>query len=447
MTKNKEERMKYKIGVMGKAGRSKGISENLAKAAEIVGREIAKRGCILVNGACMGVADQAAKGASAQGGLVLAYSPAKNLREHVEPPISYPYPEKNVELIFTGLGKIGRNVLSIYQSDGVIFIGGGIGTLNEFSIAYHEGKVLGVLEGTGGMTGEFERLIGEVKKDTGAILVKDRDPKKLVEKVIAEIKKREIEPRKEIPITFRNERGKQLIGIFHLPKREKPPLVIICHGFDGTKTDKKYIRVARALQKEGIAVFRFDFEGCGDSEGNFEEMTIEKEVSDLNSALKAILKEGDLDSKRIALIGGSLGSVVSVLFLKNFKAPIKALVFWSQAFNQRDLFEVWHKKEEIRKWQREGFLIKGDKKIGLEYLKENIEKDYSSLLAEISDVPILLVQGEKDEDVPLEFSERLAKKYKNIELKVLAGADHQFKDPLIREKLVKITVEWLKKYL
>ena len=105
---------------MGKAGRSRELPEELKRGAEIIGKEIAKNGCILVTGACMGVADVAAKSASKQKGLVFGYSPAKNLREHLEPPTSYPYPAKNTELIFTGQGKIGRNVLSILECDGVI---------------------------------------------------------------------------------------------------------------------------------------------------------------------------------------------------------------------------------------------------------------------------------------------------------------------------------------
>jgi alpha/beta superfamily hydrolase len=215
-------------------------------------------------------------------------------------------------------------------------------------------------------------------------------------KTIGKIKRGETRLNKEIPISFKNERGKQLVGILHLPGIQRPPLVIICHGFNGTKTEKKFIELARALQKEGIATFRFDFEGCGDSEGKFEEMTIEKEASDLNSAFKAILKIGDLNSKRIALIGYSLGAVVVSLFIKNFKVPVKTLIFWTQAFNQKELFKVWHEKAEIREWQRKGYLIKGDKKMGRAYFQENKDKDWSFLLSEIPKIPILLIHGKKE---------------------------------------------------
>jgi len=258
---------------------------------------------------------------------------------------------------------------------------------------------------------------------------------------------REEKSRREIPITFKNEKGKELVGIFHLPTRAKPPLVMICHGFDGTKTDKKFIELARALREEGIATFRFDFEGCGDSEGKYEEMTIEKEVWDLNSALKILLKAGNLNSEKIALVGHSLGAVVATLFIKNFKVPVKTMVFWSQAFNQRELFKIWHTKKEIKQWEKLGFLVKGDKRMGRAYFQENKKKNWSFLFSEISEIPILLIHGKEDEDVSLGFSEKLAENYKNITLRVLPKADHKFAEIVSRRKLIKLTVDWLKQYL
>jgi len=273
----------------------------------------------------------AAQAGAKEKGIILSYSPAKNLKEHLEPPISYPYPAKNTELIFTGQGKIGRNVLSILECDGVIFIGGGIGTLNEFSIAYHEGKIIGILEVVGSIIEKILKMEEDFKggagKEIKAKIVKDKNPKKLVEKVLEEIKKRKEEKRKEISITFKNERGKELVGVLHLPEKGKPPLVIICHGFQNSKTDRKFIKLARVLQKEGICVFRFDFEGCGDSEGDPKEITIKNEVADLNSAFKTVQNEFDLDLKRVAFVGASLGNVVTSLLLKQYKISAKTLVF------------------------------------------------------------------------------------------------------------------------
>ena len=392
----------------------------------------------------------AAQAGAKEKGIILSYSPAKNLKEHLEPPISYPYPAKNTELIFTGQGKIGRNVLSILECDGVIFIGGGIGTLNEFSIAYHEGKIIGILEIVGSIIEKILKMEGDFKSGAGkeikAKIVKDKNPKKLVEKVLEEIKKRKEEKRKEISITFKNERGKELVGVLHLPEKGKPPLVIICHGFQNSKTDRKFIKLARVLQKEGICVFRFDFEGCGDSEGDPKEITIKNEVADLNSAFKTVQNEFDLDLKRVAFVGASLGNVVTSLLLKQYKISAKTLVFWSHAFNQRELLKNWYSKEDIREIMKKGVIYKGDKKIGKNYFLENKNKDYSSALSELK-LPILIIHGKEDKDVPLKFSQQLKRKSKNISLIVLPKANHKFDDFQSQEELVRHTQKWLRKYL
>ncbi len=442
--------MRYKIGVMGKAGRSRKLSEKIIKSAEIVGKEIAKENCILVTGACMGVPEVASAAASKQKGLILGYSPARNLKEHLEPPISYPRPSENEELIFTGQGKIGRNVLAITEADGAIFIGGGIGTLNEYTVAYHENKVIGILEGVGGITEKALRMEKEMIAGTGkeirAVILKDKDPRKLVHKVLEEIKKRDNNKRKEVPLTFRNKREKELAGILHIPEEEKPPLVVMCHGFQNSKTDKKAVKMGRALQEKGICVFRFDFEGCGDSQGEAKEATIKKWVEDLDVAIKTTQKEVDLDMTRVAFIGISLGSVIASLFAKESKIPIKTMVFWSQGFDQKSLLEKWHDGADKEKIKREGVVYKKDKEIGRDYYLENKNKDYSPVLSELK-LPILIIHGKEDKDVPFHLSWQLEKKHKNIALIGLLGANHKFNDYSAQNRLIKETLKWIKKHL
>jgi uncharacterized protein (TIGR00725 family) len=440
--------MKIKIGIIGKAGRSKELPEFLIKNAKIIGKEVAKNGCILITGGCMGVAQIAAEAAIKEKGIVLSYSPAKNLKEHLEPPISYPKPIAGEIPIFTGFGKIGRNILSILESDGVIIVGGGIGTLNEFSIAYIEDKIIGVLEGGGGIVekileSEKDLKIGTAKEFKG-VIIRERDPKKLVRKVIKEIKRRQEKPRQEIPMTFKNKRGRELMGILHLPEREKPPLAVICHGFQRTKTERKFVFLARELSKEGIAVFRFDFEGCGDSDGDAKEITFSNEVEDLKTAINFVLGNSNLDSKRLAIIADSSGSVVATLFAQNH--PLKTLCFWNPALNQRKLLKKWYDKEEIAALLKKGVIIKGKREIGKRYFLENRNKDYTNLISKLS-IPILIVHGKEDEEVPIEESQKIAKKYKNVILKEIPGADHKFEKIIHQEKAIQITKGWLKKYL
>jgi hypothetical protein len=252
--------------------------------------------------------------------------------------------------------------------------------------------------------------------------------------------------RREIPFTFENKNGRNLVGIIHLPEKEKLPLVIICHGFQETKTNKRLVLLARKLREKGILAVRFDFEGCGDSEGNPKEITIQDEVCDLCFAYKHILNQCNIDPSRVAFVGESLASVVITLAIVNFKLPARTVVFWSQAFDQKSLLKRWYHKEELRELQRKGVIIKGTKEIGKRYYYENRSKDYSEYLSKLK-IPVLIIHGDKDEDVPLEFSQRMADKHSNVTLRILRNAEHKFEDPLSRKQAISLTTKWLEKYL
>jgi hypothetical protein len=69
----------------------------------------------------------------------------------------------------------------------VLFIGGSIGSLNEFTIAYDEGKVIGCLTGTGGVADRVEELVRTFQKPTKALVLYDPDPERLVERCVSEV--------------------------------------------------------------------------------------------------------------------------------------------------------------------------------------------------------------------------------------------------------------------
>jgi len=79
---------------------------------------------------------------------------------------------------------MGREVTNIRSSDMVVIVGGRSGTLGEFSIAYDEGKLIGVLENSGGITDYLPNIVDHIDKDTGARLIYKSDPEKLVDKLI-----------------------------------------------------------------------------------------------------------------------------------------------------------------------------------------------------------------------------------------------------------------------
>ena len=167
------------VGVMGSAGGK--LDDKTRQLVRDLGGDIATRGYVLVTGACPGLPQEAVKGAREQGGIVVGISPALNLEEHVQ---KYHSPTRGYDVIvYTGSGLMGREVENIRSCDVVIFAGGRSGTLGEFAIAYDEAKVIGVLEGTGGITEHLKEIINMMKKDTGAIVSYDANPERLLDKL------------------------------------------------------------------------------------------------------------------------------------------------------------------------------------------------------------------------------------------------------------------------
>jgi len=87
-------------------------------------------------------------------------------------------------IIYTGFGLKGRNVVNVRSAEIVIIFGGATGTLNEFTIAYDEGKIIGVLEGSGGCADHIKEVIDFCKKPSRATVLFDTDPEKLIEECL-----------------------------------------------------------------------------------------------------------------------------------------------------------------------------------------------------------------------------------------------------------------------
>ncbi len=168
--------MRLKIGVMGGAGND--IPDSYLQRATSLGEKIAEADCILVTGACPGLPLAAARGACNRSGMVIGISPALSLDEH-----AYHYGSPTLAhdvLIFTGSGLMGREVVNIRGSDIVVIVGGSSGTLGELAIAYDEGKLIGVLTGTGGISDMVKTILETCQKETGARVLYSDDPQQLV---------------------------------------------------------------------------------------------------------------------------------------------------------------------------------------------------------------------------------------------------------------------------
>src|SRR5213596_538129 len=163
--------MRIKVGVMGSAGKANDAS--VEAKAKSLGIAIGNRDVVLLTGATTGLVYATGKAALDAGALHIGISPAHDEREHVE---RYGLPTDACDaIIYTGFGLKGRNVVLVRSCDVVLFIAGSMGSLNEFTIAFDEDKVIGCLTGTGGVADEIERIVRTFPKVTKARVFYDND--------------------------------------------------------------------------------------------------------------------------------------------------------------------------------------------------------------------------------------------------------------------------------
>lgn len=178
--------MKYKIALSG-AAQINHCCEDIKKISKEVGKEVAKHDCILITGATTGVPYFAALGCKEVGGFNVGFSPATSEAAHLK---TYKLPVEPFDvMIYTGSDYVGRNVIMTKSADGVIIICGRMGTLHEFATAFEIQKPIAVLEGTGGTADKIRKIATGPFRGTKKKIIYEKNPKKLVEKLIELIKK------------------------------------------------------------------------------------------------------------------------------------------------------------------------------------------------------------------------------------------------------------------
>lgn len=172
---------RLKIGVMGSASGPQTEDPIAREKATMLGQEIARRKHIFINGACPGLPNDALLAAQAAGGFTVGVSPAFSEYQHVH---EYRSPHDHDIIIYTGLGFMERDIINIRSADGIVIVGGGIGTLNEFTIAYDEGRPIGIITNSGGISNSIPHIVEELcLRELPPNIVFDDDPSVLLDKL------------------------------------------------------------------------------------------------------------------------------------------------------------------------------------------------------------------------------------------------------------------------
>ena len=110
--------------------------------------------------------------------------------------------------------------------------------------------------------------------------------------------------------------GLKLAGILHLPEErpteERRAAFVVLHGFGSNKDGGGGTAVAKVLAGLGYAALRFDFRGCGESEGERGRVICMEQVRDTRNALSFLAARPEIDPRRIGVVGQSFGAAVAV---------------------------------------------------------------------------------------------------------------------------------------
>lgn len=232
---------------------------------------------------------------------------------------------------------------------------------------------------------------------------------------------------REEPLRVRSD-GLAISGILGTPEAHSWPLVILCHGLLSHKNSSKYLEIARVFAEAGIATVRFDFRGCGESEGRAAQSTISGRWRDLQHVMARAEALPGFNG-RVALLGSSLGGYLALL--EAGRSPlIRSVSVWSTPSHLRDL-------------EQRLLAVGTISRLVVEDLRRQ------ELLSRIGEVQrVLILHGAQDELVAPSHAEAIFAAVKAPKsLHLFPATDHRFTQVESRQQAISLSLEWFRRFL
>lgn len=220
------------------------------------------------------------------------------------------------------------------------------------------------------------------------------------------------------------------------------PMVILMHGYGSQKNDAIMANVGRKLKERGIASIRFDFDGHGESEGRFEDMTLTSEKNDAKAVYDYIRQLPYVST--IGMAGHSQGGLITSILSAEMKKEVSATVLMAAAACLVDDARngtTLGAHFDPNNIPAEGISV-GGRRLGRNFLVEAQKLDVYSIVPAYTN-PVCIIYGSND--FGFSHAQRYKDAYKNAELIVYPGDDHGYSRNF--DKACSAAADFLQKHL
>jgi uncharacterized protein len=282
-------------------------------------------------------------------------------------------------------------------------------------------------------------------------------------------------------VTFKSD-GLTLSALLHIPANlkqgERRAAFIVMHGFGGSNQGGQGAWAAKALASWGYVCLQFEFRGCGESEGERGRIICLEQVADTSNAISYMESRPEVDPKRIALCGSSLGAAVAI-HAAGSDPRAAAVISQGGWGNGERKFRLQHRGAEwdrfmkqltngIRQREQTGkslmvprydivpvppkirSYIENDPKSVMQFTAETPLSMFlfqpEEMIGRIAPRPVLLLHGAGDSVTPASESMQLFSRAGSpCELHLIEGADH-FMFAEENPRVVRLVHDWVEHF-
>ncbi len=229
------------------------------------------------------------------------------------------------------------------------------------------------------------------------------------------------------------------------------PVVVCCHGLTGTRIGACYrsVSLARQLAAQNVACLRFDFRGCGESDGRFEDLTVRTLLEDLRSVIAAINTLPGCDPTRLGLVGSSFGAFTAAHLASEIDA-LRCLVFWAPVADVNDLIHHQMPEPAWTLLRSQGWIDHNGQPLAEPFFDQLPDKTGPEMLARRGK-PLLVFHAQGDAQVPIEhgraYESAMTQTGVEVCFETINANDHSMRSVEANRHIITESVAWLRRFL